>query len=91
MDLEEIGINADNWVNSAQDRLESPCECDIEPPGSISQGVSWLNIICVFMELEKEMVTCFSTRVYSLYLQMRDVIMEDGIYMRTVVRESPAA
>jgi hypothetical protein len=35
MDLEEIGINAGNWVNSAQDR-----DCGIEPPGSISHGVS---------------------------------------------------
>ena len=42
MDLEEIGINAGNWVDSAQDLglLESPCECDIEPPGSISYGVN---------------------------------------------------
>ena len=32
-DLEEIGINAENWVDSA-------CECGIEPPGSISHGVS---------------------------------------------------
>ena len=42
MDLEEIGINAGNWVNSARDRnlLESPCECGIEPPGSVSHGVS---------------------------------------------------
>ena len=42
MDLEEVGINARNWVDSAQDRdlLESPCEYGIEPPGSISHGVS---------------------------------------------------
>ena len=42
MDLEEIGISAGNWVDSAQDRnlLESPCECGIEPPGSVSHGVS---------------------------------------------------
>ena len=41
-DLEQIGINAGNCVDSAQDRnlLESPCECGIEPPGSISHGVS---------------------------------------------------
>ena len=41
MDLEEIGINARNWVDSAQDRnlLESLCECGIEPPGCISHGV----------------------------------------------------
>ena len=37
MDLEEIGINAGNWVDSAQ---ESPCECGIEPPDSISLRVS---------------------------------------------------
>ena len=43
MDLEEIGINAGNWVDSAQERdlLESPCECGIEPPGSISHGVNY--------------------------------------------------
>ena len=43
MDLEEIGINAGNWVDSAQDSklLEIPCECGIEPPGSISHGVSY--------------------------------------------------
>ena len=38
MDLEEIGINARNWVDSAQDRDY----CGIEPPGFISHGVSWL-------------------------------------------------
>ena len=37
MDLEEIGINADNWVDSAQDRNSG-----FEPPGSISHGVSEL-------------------------------------------------
>ena len=42
MDLEEICINAGNRVDSAQERnlLESPCECGIEPPGSLSHGVS---------------------------------------------------
>ena len=40
MDLEEIGFNAGNWVDSVQELLESPCECDIEPPGSISHVVS---------------------------------------------------
>ena len=38
MYLEEIGINAGNLVDSAL--LESPCECGIEPPVSISHGVS---------------------------------------------------
>ena len=38
MDLEEIGISAGNWVDSAQDR--NYCECGIEPTGSISHGVS---------------------------------------------------
>ena len=47
MDLEGIGINAGNWVDSAQDRnyLESPCECSIEPTGSISHGVSLIVLI----------------------------------------------
>ena len=41
MDLKEIGINTRNWVDSAQDRdYWSPCECGIEPPGSISHGVN---------------------------------------------------
>ena len=38
MYLEVIGINARNWVDSAQDR--DYCECGIEPPGSISIGIS---------------------------------------------------
>ena len=44
MDLEEIGINAGNWVDSSQDRnyWRAPCECGIEPPGSISHGVKLL-------------------------------------------------
>ena len=37
MDLTEIGINMRNWDDSAQ---ECPCECSIEPLGSISPGVS---------------------------------------------------
>ena len=39
-----ICINAGNWVDSAQNRnyWESPCECGIEPPGSISHGVSYV-------------------------------------------------
>jgi hypothetical protein len=43
MDLEEIGDNVWNWVDSVQDRdyLESPCECGIDPPGFISQELSY--------------------------------------------------
>jgi hypothetical protein len=37
MDLEEIGINAGNCVDSTQ---ESPCECGIEPPVSIRHKIS---------------------------------------------------
>ena len=41
MDLKEIGINTRNWVDSNQERLlETICECEIEPPGSISHVVS---------------------------------------------------
>ena len=39
MDLEEMGINAGNWVDSAQDRNYWRA-CGIEPPGPISHGVS---------------------------------------------------
>ena len=36
MDLKEIDTNTRNWVDSAQDReYWSPCECGIEPQGSI--------------------------------------------------------
>ena len=38
MDLKEIGINMRNWADFTQDR--DYCECCIEPPGSISRGVS---------------------------------------------------
>ena len=41
MDRKEIGINTRNWVDLAQGLLESPCECSIEPAGSISQRVSY--------------------------------------------------
>jgi hypothetical protein len=42
MDLDEVGINAGNWVGSVQDSnyWESPCECGIETPGSINHAVS---------------------------------------------------
>ena len=42
MDLKEIGINAGNWVDSAQDNalLESPCAYGIKSPGFISYGVN---------------------------------------------------
>ena len=36
MDLKEIGINMRNWVDSAQELLENPCEYSIKPPGSVS-------------------------------------------------------
>ena len=36
MEFKEIGISTRNWVDSA-------CECDIEPPGFISHGISFLN------------------------------------------------
>ena len=40
MYLKEICINTRNWVDSAQGLLECSCECGIEPPGSISHGIS---------------------------------------------------
>ena len=45
MNLEKIGTNTKKWVDWAYDTglLERSCECGIEPPGSISHGVSvWL-------------------------------------------------
>ena len=39
MDLEEIGINAGNWVDSTQDR--DYWRALIQPPGSISHEVSY--------------------------------------------------
>ena len=42
MDLEEIGIKAGNWVDSAQSRdyWRALVSNGIEPPGSIRRGVS---------------------------------------------------
>ena len=41
MDLKEIGINTRDWVDYAQDRdYWRACECGIEPPDSVSHGVS---------------------------------------------------
>ena len=40
MDLEEIGINAGNWVDSAQNRNYWRALVNVEPPGSIGQAVS---------------------------------------------------
>ena len=42
MDLEEIGINAGFWVDTAQDRnyWRALVNAEIEPAGSISHGVS---------------------------------------------------
>ena len=42
MDLEEIGINAGNWVDSTQDRdyWRALVNATLKPPGSISHGVS---------------------------------------------------
>ena len=37
MNLKEMDVNTRNWVDSAQDR---DCKCGIEPPDSISHGVS---------------------------------------------------
>ena len=42
MDLEEIGISARNWVDSALDRnyWRALVNCGLEPTGSINHGVS---------------------------------------------------
>ena len=42
MDLDEIGINAGNWIDSAQDRnyWRALVNAAFKPPGSISHGVS---------------------------------------------------
>ena len=41
MDLEEMSINAGNWANSTQDRdYWRSLVSGINPPGSISHGVS---------------------------------------------------
>ena len=46
MDLKEIDIFTRDWFDSTQGRsLESPCDCGIEPPGSISHGVNLLDIM----------------------------------------------
>ena len=49
MDLEEIGINEGNSVDSAQ-------ECGIEPPDSISHGVIIIIIIITVIITDHEVV-----------------------------------
>ena len=47
MDLEEIRYHCGelSWFSSGSGLLESPCECGIETPGSISHGVSWFGVM----------------------------------------------
>ena len=40
INFKEININTRNWVDSTQGLLGSSCVCGIEPPDSISHGVS---------------------------------------------------
>ena len=49
IDPKEIGIDTRNWVDLAQD---SPCECGLEPPGSIRHEVGYMK------ELEIEYNPC---------------------------------
>ena len=44
MDLEEIGINAGNRVDSAQDSNYWRALVNAAPPDSISHGVSYLGV-----------------------------------------------
>jgi len=47
MDLKEMCINKVNWVDSAEGR-----ECSIEPPGSISEGVTYIcEYVCVCVQI----------------------------------------
>jgi hypothetical protein len=39
IDLNEIGVNTKNWLDTVEVLLESHCECIIEPSGSISLGI----------------------------------------------------
>ena len=47
MNLEEIGINVDNWVDLAQDRdyWRALVNAALNPPGSIIHGVSLLLLL----------------------------------------------
>ena len=50
LDLKEVGINSWNWVDSAKDRdYWRILVCGIEPPGSISHGVSYLVNILILL------------------------------------------
>ena len=52
MVLKVIGINMRNWVDSAQDRdyWRALVKCGIEPPSSISHGVSRYRLKLVYIE-----------------------------------------
>ena len=71
MDLEEIGINAGNWVDSAQNR-DSPCEYGIEPPGSINLGVSYEMVEFLLSNLDVlKRTSTFQTRDPQLHASPR--------------------
>ena len=74
MDLEEIGINAGNWVDSAQDRnyWRALVNVGIELPDSISHGVSQLESQLV--KLETRVRILIQARIFSLKLTIPDEI-----------------
>ena len=52
MYLNQIGINTRNGViHLTIGIIKSHCECGIEPPGSISHGISWL--VCFILVINE--------------------------------------
>ena len=74
MDLEEIGVNAGNWVI-----ILSPCECGIEPPGSISHGVSNKDSYSTYLQIRTvylQMIMTHSVCLDSVMVITQCYIME---------------
>ena len=57
-----------DWFDSGYGLLESACECDIEPPGSISHGVS-NNVFIVLVKM-----LCLNVRRISSCQNMNNAI-----------------
>ena len=63
MDLKEIGVNTRNWIDSGQDADYYPCECSIEPPGFMYNGVSYAAVSLFLnpagLQAELEKINCY--------------------------------
>ena len=77
MDLEEIGINAGNWVDSAQERdyWRAPVNAALNLPDSISQGVRRILIYLGWSPLKENVRPSSNTLDVILFILMARVLV----------------